>query len=182
MKGKLFNIFNISVICEHEPTEDKEEEIKSAFYDKLDRLYLRVPKHDIKIIMGDMNAKIGKNHRVPYVGHHSLHDEFNNNGIMMTDFAVTRNLVISSTVFPHKNVLKETWISPDGRTRNQIDHVMLDARHARNITDGRSYRSADCNSDHLMVKLKYRARISIVNRTTGQRKLKYSTDNGSVVG
>jgi hypothetical protein len=28
--------------------------------------------------MGDMNAKIGKDPGVPYVGHHSLHDEFNN--------------------------------------------------------------------------------------------------------
>jgi hypothetical protein len=82
------------------PTEDKGEEIKSAFYDKLDRLYLRVPKHDIKSIMGDMNAKIGKGSGVPY--------EFNTNRIMMTDFALTRKLVISSTMFPHKSVHKET--------------------------------------------------------------------------
>jgi hypothetical protein len=94
------------------PTEDKEE-IKSVFYDELDR-YLQVPKRDIRIIMGDMNAKIGKEPRVPYVGHHSLHDEFTNNGIIMTNFAVTRNLVISITMFPHKSVHKETWISPNG--------------------------------------------------------------------
>lgn len=64
MKGRLFN----SVICAHVPTEDKEEEIQSVFYDELDQLYLRVPKHDIKFIMGDMNAKVGKEPRVPYVG------------------------------------------------------------------------------------------------------------------
>jgi hypothetical protein len=150
MKEKFFNI---SVICAHMPTEDKKEEIKSAFYEKLDRLYLQVPKHDIKIIMGDMNVKIGKEPRVPHVGHHSLHDEFNN-GIMMTSFAVTRNLVISSMMFPHKSVHKETWISPDGRTRNQIDHVMINARHARNVIDVQSYRGADCNSDNFMVKVK----------------------------
>jgi hypothetical protein len=85
--------------------------------------------------MGDMNAKIGKDPRVPYVGHRSLHDEFNTNGIMTTDCAVTRKLVISSTMFPHRSVHKETGISPNGRTRNQIYHVMIDARHAMNITD-----------------------------------------------
>jgi exonuclease III len=111
MKGKFFII---SVICAHMPKEDKEVEIKSAFYDKPDQLYLRVPKHDIKIIMGDMNAKTGKDPGVQYVGHHRLHDKYNNNRIIMTDFAVTRNLVISSTMFPHKSVCKETWISPDG--------------------------------------------------------------------
>jgi hypothetical protein len=47
-----------------------------------------------KIIMVDMNAKIGKDPGVSYVGHHSLHDEFVANGIMMTDFAVIRKLVI----------------------------------------------------------------------------------------
>jgi hypothetical protein len=106
--------FNISVISAHAPTEDKEEEIKSACYDKLAWLYLQVPKHDIKIIRGDMNAKIGKDPRVPYVGHHSLHDKCNVNRIMMTDCAVTRKLVISSSMFPHKSVNKETWISPNG--------------------------------------------------------------------
>jgi hypothetical protein len=37
-----------------------------------------------------MNAKIWEDPRVPYVGHHSLHNEFNTNGIMMTDFVVIR--------------------------------------------------------------------------------------------
>jgi hypothetical protein len=93
-----------------------------------------------------INANIKKDPRVPYVGHHSLH-EFNNNGIMMTDFAVTRSLVVSSMMFSHKSVPKKTWIYLDGGTRNQINHVMIDTRHARNINDVRSYRGADCNSE-----------------------------------
>jgi hypothetical protein len=76
MKGKFFNI---NLICAHVPAEDKDEESKSAFYDKLDRLYVWVPKRDIKSIIGDMNTKTGKDPRVPYVGHHSFHDEFNTN-------------------------------------------------------------------------------------------------------
>jgi hypothetical protein len=35
MKGKFFNF---SLICAHTPTEDEDEEIKGAFYDKLDWL------------------------------------------------------------------------------------------------------------------------------------------------
>ena len=37
------------------------------------------------------------------------------------------------------------WRSPDGVTRNQIDHVLCDRRHPSNILDVRSKRSADIN-------------------------------------
>jgi hypothetical protein len=33
------HFFNIRVICSHVSTENKEKEIKSAFYDKPDQLY-----------------------------------------------------------------------------------------------------------------------------------------------
>jgi hypothetical protein len=47
-------------------------------------------------------------------------------------------MVISSMRFPHKGIHKETWISPDGHTENQIDHVLIDARHASDIIDVKS--------------------------------------------
>jgi hypothetical protein len=53
----------------------------------------------------------------------------------LIDFAVSKNMVISSVRFPHKDIYKETWISPDGLTKNQIDHVLIDARHASDIID-----------------------------------------------
>jgi hypothetical protein len=53
---------------------------------------------------------------------------------------------------------------------------MMDSRHKRNMIDVQSHRGAFYNSDHVMIKLKYRPRISIVNKTTGQRKLKYNID------
>jgi endonuclease/exonuclease/phosphatase family metal-dependent hydrolase len=105
-----------------------------------------------------MNAKVGEDLMIPNVGKFGLHNVSSDTGTRLADFSVTRNLVISSTMFPHKKIHKETWISPDGLTRNQIDHVMIDARHASNIIDVRSYRGADCDSDHFIVKIKYKQR------------------------
>jgi exonuclease III len=51
--------FNTTLICIHAPREEEETE-KNSFYDKLDRVYQKAPTHDIKIIMGDMKAKVGK--------------------------------------------------------------------------------------------------------------------------
>ena len=52
--------FYISLLCAHAPTEDKDDKAKSAFYDKLEVLYNRCPIFDIKILVGDFNAKVGR--------------------------------------------------------------------------------------------------------------------------
>ncbi|KAJ4441436.1 hypothetical protein ANN_11291 [Periplaneta americana] len=52
-------------------TEEKDEIVKDAFYERLDRVHQQIPKHDIIIILGDMNAKIGKTSVVSNVAHGS---------------------------------------------------------------------------------------------------------------
>jgi hypothetical protein len=89
-----------------------------------------------------MNAKVGKDMRIYNVGKHSLHKESNNNGMRLVDFSVSRNIVISITRFPHKDIHKETWMSPDSQTENQTDSVLIDARHTSDIIDVRSCRDA----------------------------------------
>jgi hypothetical protein len=116
------------------PTEEKNEIQKDNFYVDLERIYMKAPKLDIKFVMGDFNAKMGKEPGLaPNVGKHNLHEETNNNRWRMTDFAITKNMAISSTLFQHKIIHKETWGSPDETTSNQIDHVMTDSRHATYI-------------------------------------------------
>jgi hypothetical protein len=113
----------------------------------------------------------------PNVGKYSLHEETNNNGWRMIDFAITKNMAISSMLFQHKRIHKETWRSPDETTSNQTDHVMIDSRHATGILDVKSCRRADCDSDHYMVKIKYRQRISTVGKLSTQRSIKYNVEN-----
>ena len=57
LKGKFHNITVINV---HAPTEEKTEEEKDKFYDDLQRTFERVLKHDVVMILGDLNAKTGK--------------------------------------------------------------------------------------------------------------------------
>jgi hypothetical protein len=83
----------------------------------------------MKILLGDFKAKVGReNIFKPTIGNESLHHDSNDNGLRTVNFAVSKNLVIKSTMFPHQNIHNYTWTSPDGKTHIQIDHVLLDRR------------------------------------------------------
>ena len=104
------------------------------------------------VITGDMNAKVGEENtnyeRV--MGKHRLGVR-NGNGEKLCDMCDMNELVITGTLFPQKKNHKATWISPDGWTRNQIDHVLINKRFRNLVEDTRVYRSADLGSDHYLV-------------------------------
>jgi hypothetical protein len=92
------------------------------------------------MVIGDFNDKIGKEEIYrDTVGGHSLHENTNDNGQRITDFAVSKDLVVSSTYFPHRDIHKYTWTSPDETTHNQIRHVLIERRNASSIMDIRTY-------------------------------------------
>jgi hypothetical protein len=76
-----------------------------------------------------------------------------------------KNLIVKSTTFPHGDIHKHSWISPDGVTHNQIDHDLIDKREHSKVLDVRSFRGADCDTDHYLVVAKLRERISVGKRT-----------------
>ncbi|XP_039291972.1 craniofacial development protein 2-like [Nilaparvata lugens] len=169
--------FNITLISVHAPTNEADENDKDAFYDNLEEIYRKVPDHDAKIVLGDFNAKIGREICFrPVIGIHSLHEESNANGLGVIDFASGKNMTVSSTYFKHKDIHKMTWCSPDGVTRNQIDHLLIDKRHGTDILDVRSYRGADCDTDHYLVKIKYRQRINNMKKFRGVSQKKFDSE------
>ena len=123
------------------------------FYNTLENAYDSLPNNDIKLVLVDFNAKIGQEQMfIGTIDKYSMHRETSDNGLRLIDFATSKGLIISSTCFMHKDIHKPTWISPDGETRNQIDHILIEKRHATCILDVRSMRGTSCGSDHLLVK------------------------------
>jgi hypothetical protein len=73
--------FKIILINCYGPTKDKDEDPKSEFYENIERIYCTLPNNHIKIMIGDFNAKIGKEPTLKrIIGKESLHDTSNNNG------------------------------------------------------------------------------------------------------
>ena len=83
----------------------KTEEIKEEFYNLLQQNINQIARSDIKIISGDFNAEVGKESIYkPTTGNESLHNETNNNGIKMIQFAISNVFNVTSTTFPHKDI------------------------------------------------------------------------------
>jgi uncharacterized protein YPO0396 len=64
-------------------------------------------------------------------------------------------------MLPNRNIHKYTWTSPDGKTHNQIDHILIDRRWHSSILDVRSFRGADCDTDHYLVVARVRERLTV---------------------
>ena len=79
----------------------------------------------------------------------------------LVTFATSKNLVVKNTMFPHRNIHKYNWTFPDGKTHNQIDHILIDRRWHSSILDVRSFRGADCDTHRYLVVAKLRERLTV---------------------
>jgi hypothetical protein len=89
-----------------------------------------------------------------------LHEISSDNGVRVVNFATSKNLRLKSTMFPRRNIHKCTWTSPDGKTHNQIDHILVDRRRHSNVLAVRPLRASDCDSDYYLVVAKVRERLA----------------------
>jgi len=61
----------------------------------------------MKMLLGNFNAKVGReNIFKPTIGQESLHQDINDNGVRLVNLATSKNLVVKSTMFPHRNIHK----------------------------------------------------------------------------
>ncbi|XP_033105093.1 uncharacterized protein LOC117107507 [Anneissia japonica] len=112
-----FKYTKLTIIQCYAPTEDHCDEDKETVR--------KTPKDDVMVVMGDMNAKIGINNtgRERVTGKEGLGKMMNDNGERFADFCMENDLI-----FKHMDIHKETWVSPTGKTKNQIDHITINRK------------------------------------------------------
>jgi len=67
----------------HAPSEEKSDGSKD-FYKELEQVFDRFPKYHTEMLLGEFNAKVGReNVFKPTIGHESLHQDSNGNGVRL---------------------------------------------------------------------------------------------------
>ena len=135
-------IRKISVVQCYAPTEVSIDDKKDEFYAQLTTTLSSIPKKDIIMLMGDFNAKIGNEKVTGVTSNHGMGTR-NNNGDRLIEICQEFNLTMGGSMFPHKEIHKYTWTSPDGRTKNQIDHMCISRKWKQTLLDVRSWRGAE---------------------------------------
>jgi hypothetical protein len=63
----------------------------------------------MNILLGDINEKMGRDDIFnPTIGNDSLHNDINGNGVRIVNVATSNNLVVKTTIFPHRSIHKYT--------------------------------------------------------------------------
>jgi len=66
----------------------------------------------------------------------------------------------------NRNILKYTRTSPDRKTPNQTDHILVDRRRRSSLLDVQCFRRPDCDTDHFLVTAKLRERLAVSKQET----------------
>ena len=152
------------------PNESDKED-KEDWYEQLQQAAAKVPQHDMLLIIGDMNAKVGYDNSncERAMGKHGC-GVMNDNGERLVDYCLNNNYVIGGTILAHRDIHKLTWKSPDGRTSNQIDHIIINGKWHRSLQDVRVCRGADIYSDHYLVTARVKLKLHKVVPESQRRK------------
>ena len=141
-----------TIISCYSPTNVSEETELVAFYDELSSLLRSIPKHNVLVIGGDMNAQIGKNRNNKY----SLHNTSNRNGQHLTDFMMENWFTCCNTNFEKKEW--KLWTSKyANNNKAQIDYVFINKIWKNSAMNCEAYSSFErVSSGHRIVRAKIR--------------------------
>ena len=150
----------VTMIQVHAPTNYVEDEMKEDFYTKLQETVNQCHQNDMIAVMVDFNANVRRDNRgrERVMGRHGA-GEGNDNGEGLCEFTSMNEMVIEDTLFPHKQKHRMTWISLDGKTENQIDHILASRRMRTSLLDARTMRGADVGSDYNMIRTSIRMKL-----------------------
>ena len=158
-----------TIISCYSPTNVSEETELVTFYNELSSLVRSIPKHNMLVIGGDMNAQIGKNGNNKY----SLHNTSNRNGQHLTDFMIENRLACLNTNYQKRKGKLWTYTYANN-TKAQIDYVLINKKWKNSAMNCEAYSSFEgVSTDHRIVTAKIRLSLRKNDKRTATTKHYY---------
>lgn len=172
-----------TIIQAYAPTELALESEREGFYCTLSDIIKKYYKNFL-IVMGDFNAQVGS--REPgeelIMGKHGF-GKRSANGHRLIEFLLQNNLTILNSLYKKKPKTKWTWISPDGKYKNEIDFIITNK--PKFFQDTHIIQNLNFNTNHRMVRCclekhqSKRSRNNIKNKLTLEQH-KEKIDSSSI--
>ena len=158
---------HVTIVSVYAPTLDSEVDVKESFYASLRTTLSAVPLHDKLLLMGDFNARVGKDHQLWHgvIGNQGI-GSCNANGLLLLGLCAEFNLCITNTIFRLRTRDKTSWMHPRSRQWHLIDYVITRRKDLGMVLITKALRGADdCWTDHrpifssLRIRLKPKPRL-----------------------
>jgi len=165
---------DLNIIQVYAPTADSPDQEVEQFYSEIKEMLKLTKKHDVNMIMGDFNAKVGKGKIEEIVGPYGLGIR-NERGDRLLQFCQKESMKITNTWFQLHPRRLYTWKSPaDGPhniIRNQIDFILISRRFSSTVKRASTYPGADVPSDHVLLVAVTKITLASGKRPTTQRRI-----------
>ena len=165
----------VTMISAYAPTLNSSPDTISAFYQTLKEIILSIPKEDKVLLLGDFNARVGKDCDTwSALGPFGIGKQ-NDNGLCLLQLCTELDMVITNTFFHHKPIHKCSWTHPRSKQGHLIDYIIVRRRDIQDVRSTRVVRGADCDTDHNLVRSKLavviRNKIRKNMRTTAPKRI-----------
>ena len=153
---------NLFVVAAYAPTDCSSDAVKDDFYQRLHNLLRSVPRTDIVVLAGDLNARVGRltSFESHLGGRFGLDCQRTDNGDRLLSLCSEHRLFLVSTNFRHSKRHCATWRPPSSLSSwSQLDHIAVSYSWRGCVQDCRSYWSTCLESDHALVCAKFSMRF-----------------------
>lgn len=150
----------LNIIQVYAPTCDHSDDEIEDFYEQLDSVRSQCKPGEVTLVMGDLNAKVGRGAAGLAVGNFGLGVR-NERGDRFVEWCESWEQIIMNTYFRHHPRHLYTWKSPGDRVRNQIDYITINKRFRNSIKQVKTKPGADCGGgcDHVPVVAEMKVRV-----------------------
>ena len=147
----------MNILSVYAPTLSSSAEAKDEFYEDLDTTIRDISATEDLYLLGDLNARVGSDYDSwpRTIGHFGV-GKLNENGQRLLELCSYHDLCITNTVFSIKPHHRVSWRHPRSRHWHQLDLAITRRPSLNSVLVTRSYRSADCDTDHSLVASKVR--------------------------